>query len=314
MRIGIDCRKIFDFGIGTYVRGLVRGLAEIEAPEEYVLFAPSSAIDRLPSRFERIAVDIPNYTIRELFAFRRFRLDLFHAPDINVPFVGCPTVVTIHDLIRLHYPPRNPIARAYVNVMTKRALRSTILTVSEASRREIGRENVYVTPNGIDERFFAPHDTSRGDYFLFVGNDKPHKNVARLLEAAKGLRLVLVGGAFAGGRGFVSDDELLQLYRGAIALVMPSLEEGFGLPAAEAMACGTPVIVSTTPALVEVTDDAALHVDPLSVGAIRDAMLRVRDDAALREELSVKGRERARRYTWRRCAELTRAAYLAASG
>lgn len=305
MRIGIDCRKIFDFGIGTYVRGLVRGLAEIEAPEEYVLFAPKRA--ELPERFERVDCEIPNYTIRELFAFRDRRLDLFHAPDINVPFVRCPTIVTIHDLIRLHHPPRNPIARGYVRFMTARALRNSpvILTVSEASRREIAHRNVVVTPNGIDARFFEPHDTPRDDYFLFVGNDKPHKNVARLREAARGSRLILVGGF-----GFVSDDKLLELYRGAIAVVLPSLEEGFGLPAAEAMACGTPVIVSNTPALVELTGDAALHVDPLSVDAIREAMLRVRDDATLRDELARKGRERARAFTWRRCAELTRAAYL----
>jgi len=316
VRIGIDCRKIFDFGIGTYVRGLVRGLAEIEAAEDYVLFAPSRAIDALPPRFERIAVDIPSYTIRELFAFRSHRLDLFHAPDINVPFVDCPTAVTIHDLIRLHYPPRNPIARAYVRFMTKRALRNSavVLTVSETSRRQIDAPNVVVTPNGIDARFFEPHDTPRGDYFLFAGNDKPHKNVARLVEAARGLPLVLAGGDFPGGRGFVSDDALLALYRGALALVLPSLEEGFGLPAAEAMACGTPVIVSNTPALVELTGDAALHVDPQSIDSIREAMLRVRDDAALRESLSAKGRERARMFTWRRCAELTREAYLAAAG
>jgi glycosyltransferase involved in cell wall biosynthesis len=314
MRIGIDCRKLFDFGIGTYVRGLVRGLAELDAPEEYVLFAPSRALEQLPARFERIAIDVPNYTIRELFAFRGARLDLFHAPDINVPFVGCPTVVTIHDLIRLHYPPPNPIARAYVRFMTRRALANSrvLLTVSEASRREIDAPNVVVTPNGIDERFFAPHDTPRGDYFLFVGNDKPHKNVARLIEAARELRLVLAGGAFTGGLGFVSDEKLLALYRGAIALVMPSLEEGFGLPAAEAMACGTPVITSNAPALVEVTGDAALHVEATSVDAIRNAMLRVRDDETLRDQLARRGRERARQFTWRRCAELTREAYLAA--
>lgn len=321
MRIAIDCRKIFDFGIGTYVRGLVRGLDEIEAPEEYVLFAPSRAVDSLPARFERVASDVPNYSIRELFAFRRQSLDLFHAPDINVPHLDCPTAVTLHDLIRVHYPPRNPIARVYVASMTARAmLRSrVILTVSEASRREIDAPNVVVTPNGIDARFFEPHDTPRGDYFLFVGNDKPHKNVDRLVEASRGMRLIVAGGAFARfpdveRRGFVSDEELLGLYRGALAVVLPSLEEGFGLPAAEAMACGTPVIVSTTPALVELTGDAALHVDPRSIDAIREAMLRVRDDAALRESLSQKGRERARPFTWRRCAELTRSAYLTAAG
>lgn len=328
MRIGIDCRKVRDFGIGTYIRGLTHALAELDGPEEYVLFAPPSAIDLLPARFERIAVDAPNYSVREMFAFRRMDLDLFHAPDINVPFLRCPTVVTLHDLIRLHYPPRNPVARAYVSTMTRRAMRTsrTVLTVSNAARAAIEHRfpnaSVAVTPNGIDEAFFAPHDTPRGEDFLFVGNDKPHKNVDRLVRAFQRLggrhRLVLAGGKFERfsgierieRRGFVSEDELIALYRGALALLLPSLEEGFGLPAAEAMACGTPVIVSDTPALRELTGDAAIAVDPLSDDAIHDAMQRVAGDEALRTDLGRRGRDRARQFTWRRCAERTRAAYL----
>jgi glycosyltransferase involved in cell wall biosynthesis len=154
---------------------------------------------------------------------------------------------------------------------------------------------------------------SAGDYFLYVGNDKAHKNVGTLVEAAKraDVRLVLAGASFKeyGGRGFVSEDELSELYANAIALVMPSDEEGFGLPAAEAMAHGTAVITSRAPALVELTGDAAVHVDARDAGALAEAMLRVARDASLRAQLGARGLERARELTWKRCAEGTREAY-----
>lgn len=144
-------------------------------------------------------------------------------------------------------------------------------------------------------------------YFLFVGNDKPHKNLGTLVEAharmKRDVELRITGSA-----NFVSDDELRALYRGAVALVMPSADEGFGLPAAEAMACGTPVITSRAPALVEITGDAALHVDA-EPRALAAAMERLLDDEELRAAMSLRGRERARSFTWTRCAELTRAAY-----
>jgi glycosyltransferase involved in cell wall biosynthesis len=114
-------------------------------------------------------------------------------------------------------------------------------------------------------------------------------------------------------RGFVSEDELSSLYRNAIALVMPSLEEGFGLPAAEAMAHGTAVITSNAPALVEVTGDAALHVDARDASALAAAMIRVARDGDLRVMLGAKGIERARHFTWTRCAEITGDAYRTAA-
>lgn len=325
MRIGIDCRKIADFGIGTYVRGLVRGLAEIGAPEKYVLFVPRP-MPELP--FEQIVVDAPTYSLRELpvlgRAIARARLDLFHSPDLMLPWTSVPCVVTLHDVIRSHYPPRNPAARLYVGVMTPRALQKSVrvLTVSEAAKRAIletfdcDPAKIVVTPNGVDPIFFEDGPRAEGRYFLFVGNDKPHKNVERLVEASRRVagsssRLVLVGGDFSRypdvvAPGFVSNEELAALYRGAVALVMPSLEEGFGLPVVEAMAAGTPVIASDIPALREVTAGHALHVDPYSVDAIANAMRNV-----TREHVAA-ARERAKQFTWRRCAELTREVYLCA--
>lgn len=335
MRIGIDARKLADFGIGTYIRGLLHGLAELgDGDERYVVFAPESARALVPAGFEHVALDAPHYSLRELVvmgrAAERARLDLFHAPHYVVPVTRVPLVVTIHDLIHLHQPQTNPFAPLYARTMLRRAVRrgKRVLTVSEAVGRELAAElhatNVTVAPNGIEHEVFRP-DGPRGDgrYFLFAGNDKPHKNVARLVEAFTrlrrgGVQLVLAGGDFHRytsvdgviAAGFLETPaELAALMRGAIALVQPSLEEGFGLPAAEAMACGTAVITSNAASLVEVTADAALHAEATNVDALTAAMQRVLDDDELRASLGARGVLRARSFTWTRCAEITREVY-----
>ena len=328
MRIGIDCRKIADFGIGTYVRGLVGALAELGGEEEYVLFMPDRQ-DCLSSTFAQVTVRAPNYSIRELVvlarAIAKAKLDVFHSPHFVLPWTSCPSIATIHDVIPVRFPPPQPGGSLYYSVMLRRALRKSVevLTVSEAAKEAIvdafpcDPSKIAVTPNGIDAIFFerGPAATDLGAYFLYVGNDKPHKNVGALIEsfrALDGASLVLVGAGFERYRGvpgvvttgFVTIDRLAELYRGALALVMPSLEEGFGLPVAEAMACGTPVIASDIPSLREVAGDAALLTEDYS-----GAMRRVMADASLHADLGARGRVRAARFTWRRCAELTREAY-----
>jgi len=321
MRVGIDCRKIDDFGIGTYIRGLLTAMAGVE----YVAFGPHD-LD-LPAGIEHVMVDAPKYSIRELFRVGRgVKIDLFHAPHYVVPFVDVPFVVTIHDLIHLRH--RNPLARIYARRMIGRAVRKSrrVITVSETVRGQIASEfghveKIAVTPNGADHlRSFASLRMREHPYFVFVGNDKPHKNVDRLVEASsriQGAQLILVGGGFERFRdraiiaGFVSREELASLYGGAIALVQPSIEEGFGLPALEAMTCGTAVITSNAPALIEITGDAALHVDARSIDDIANAMTRVMHDGSMRAAMIARGLDRAKNFTWRRCADLTREIYIA---
>jgi glycosyltransferase involved in cell wall biosynthesis len=325
MRVVIDGRKISDYGIGTYIRGLLRGLQELGTDDEYIVLAPENARELIP--FEHVVADAPKYSLREIVAIgaavRRLRADVFHAPHYVIPVTSTPTVVTVHDLIHLHL--RNPVKRAYAWTMLRRAARQTVVTVTHAMKHEIestlGARDVIVTPNGVDPRFTPQGRRAPGQYFLFVGNDKPHKNVATLVAAYETMKssprsdLVLAGAPFSQYRtratlaGFVDDDELAALYRGAIALVIPSIEEGFGLPAVEAMACGTPVITSNAPALVEITGDAALHVDARDATAIGNAMIRIANDEALRGELASRAIARARQFTWKSCAENTREAY-----
>jgi glycosyltransferase involved in cell wall biosynthesis len=330
MRIGIDARKIADFGIGTYIRELLRELAM--GDDAYVAFAPERLAHLLPAGVEHVVADAPHYSIRELLmvgsAVNRARLDLFHAPHYVVPFTSVPFVVTVHDLIHLRNP--NPVARLYARQMIGRAIRRSrrVLTVSETVKREIvstfgcADDHVAVTPNGVRTPFSEDGPVAEGRYFLYVGNDKPHKNVDVLVDAfskVENASLVLTGAAFERFKprervvvsGFVGDAELAALYRGAIALVMPSRKEGFGLPALEAMASGCAVITSNAPALVEITGEAALHVEA-DAASLAAAMTRIASDETLRAALASRGMARAKDFTWSRCAELTRGAFRAA--
>src|SRR5437764_3106241 len=192
MRVVIDGRKIADYGIGTYIRGLLRGLQELGTNDEYIVLAPESARELIP--FEHVVADAPKYSLREIVAIgaavRRLRADVFHAPHYVVPLTSTPTVVTIHDLIHLHL--RNPVKRAYAWTMLRRAARQTVLTVTHAMKHEIestlGARDVIVTPNGVDPRFTPKGRRAPGQYFLFVGNDKPHKNVATLVAAYEAVK------------------------------------------------------------------------------------------------------------------------------
>jgi glycosyltransferase involved in cell wall biosynthesis len=174
-------------------------------------------------------------------------------------------------------------------------------------------------------------------YFLFIGTLQPRKNLERLLtafdrvaERRPDLLLALVGAggwqperlarALAGVRardrvrllGYVPDDDLPPLLSGSLGLAFPSLYEGFGLPALEAMACATPVLTSNTSSLPEVVGDAGLLVDPLDVDAITAGLIRLADDAELRRDLARRGLVRAADFTWERAAEQTLAVLRAA--
>lgn len=347
MRIGIDCRKIADYGIGTYIRGLLSGFESLAAPETFVLFGPPAIDALVPGalRAERVVVDAPHYSVRELMvvgiAARRAALDVFHAPHYVVPYAGTPVVVTIHDLIHLRLRYRNPLQPLYARRMIRRAVRTSaaVLTVSESVRGEIEREfpsargKVEAIPNGVLPPFSA--EPRPGDaailagcglapraYFLYVGNDKPHKRLDLLVDAWRmvrpqmaDVRLALAGAAaerHAAEKavvraGRVPDDALAALYRGALAVVQPSDLEGFGLPVVEAMASGTPVICSDIPPLREVAAGVARFFERGDAASLARAMRSIREADPMR--LAEAGLRRAADFTWERAAERTLAVY-----
>jgi glycosyltransferase involved in cell wall biosynthesis len=160
-------------------------------------------------------------------------------------------------------------------------------------------------------------------YVLLLGSMAKHKNVDVVLEQAQGLDaagidIVVVGGAssifsagvseFQGSNvhhvGYVSDDDLAALYKGALCSAFPSNTEGFGIPSLEAMARGCPVISSNAASLVEVGGDAVLYVDPGDGDSWREAIIGLSQNEALRQTMAAQGRKRAAAFSWSRSAQL----------
>ena len=212
VRIAIDARKLHDFGVGTYIRNLIRHLARLDDQTEYVLLCgreDCSLTDQLGKNFRTVQENSPPYSVTEQLRIPlrlyRERIDLFHAPHyVLPPLTPCRSIVTIHDCVHLMFPQYLPNRLAHTYALaafwaaTRRSTR--ILTVSEASKRDILRffkvppEKVTVIPNAIDERFrIAPAEEEivrvreryqlSDRFVLYAGNVKPHKNLERLLDA-----------------------------------------------------------------------------------------------------------------------------------
>jgi glycosyltransferase involved in cell wall biosynthesis len=223
-----------------------------------------------------------------------------------------PFAVTLHDLALVRHPELFPrwhrlSGRAGLGPVARAANR--VLAVSEFTKREavellgVPEENVTVIGNAVEPLFSPSGSGTRGEYVLAVGTLEPRKNLRRIADAAArvGAELRVVGARGWGGVetpgwvGEVSDEELASLYRGARALVFPSLYEGFGLPVLEAMASGTPVVTSRGGATEEVAGGAAILVDPLDVEAIAAG---IEEADRRRDELRNLGLERAKAFTW----------------
>jgi glycosyltransferase involved in cell wall biosynthesis len=213
--------------------------------------------------------------------------DVLHCPTYYAPLrPRVPTVVTVHDLAVLRNPEWFPAwTRAYAPRVVPTMIRAAtrVIAVSEFTAREteellgVPRERIRVVPNGVEPVFAREGPSAEGDYVLAVGTLEPRKNLQRTIAAAKriGVELRVVGeqgwGRVDPGvawQGRVGDEELARLYRGARCLVYPSHYEGFGIPVAESLACGTPVVTSRGSAMEEVAGDAAVLVDPLDVDSI----------------------------------------------
>jgi glycosyltransferase involved in cell wall biosynthesis len=274
--------------------------------------------------------------VRFAAALWQDRPDVTFVPAHTLPFVfPGRAVVTVHDLGFKMFPQAHPARqRAYLDLTTRfsAARAAVILADSQATAADLSRfygtapAKIRTVYPGVDAPVMGDRQAVADKYrlppryFLFIGTLQPRKNIARLVAAYQQWRaahpadetaLVLVGGkgwlydpAWAEGQlgvhliGYIDEQDKGALLSGALALVFPSLYEGFGFPVIEAMWCGAPVIASRTSSLPELVGEAGLLVDPLAVESITAALSRLTDEAGLRESLIERGRAQARRFSW----------------
>jgi glycosyltransferase involved in cell wall biosynthesis len=364
--VGIDARKLKDFGIGSYIRNMLEAIARRPESEDYrfrvyARRADRDAVPALPPHFAVAEEDSPGYSLAELTSFawrlRRDRLDLFHATHyVLPPFTRARAVVTIHDIIHLLYPQflPNRIAYLYARLMIRRALQraARIITVSYNSKRDlvdyfsVAPSRIEVIYNGVSPRFSPEIASGQRDaaakryglkrpYLLFLGGEKPHKNVQNVVRAFAEARrqtsmphvLVLAGPMPANPArlealisaldlrehivrtGVVPEEDLPAIYAGADVFVYPTLYEGFGLPVIEAMACGTPVLTSSTSALQEVAGGYAYLADPMDIDAIARGIVTLTTDQKIRSDYRELGLKRSLDFSWDKAAERTLEVY-----
>lgn len=296
---------------------------------------------RLPA-YPALLIRLGIHARRE-WVFRRLakEYDLYHEAGFfpfSVPR-HVKTVFTLHDLSVIRFPEHHPRERVlnYRLLLQRRCRRvNHFLTVSHFSKEEMGicleipTDEITVTHEAHEQSIFHPRTdreikdllSFRGlpeRYFLFVGSGDPRKNLDVIPQALKRARLempLLV----AGWQGwtkkgdwdnvifldYVSDDDLARLYSGALAMVLPSSYEGFGLPLLEAMACGCPVVTTREASLPEVAGDGAMYMNgPRDADDLAGILTHLVENPGLRQRLVDRGLAQAARFSWGQTAEQT---------
>lgn len=347
----IDARWLYT-GLGAYTGQLVRALHELADFPVALITLPEHR-DRLAAYSGKIALSSARlYSAREqidvLRAARDY--DVLHVPHYNVPVLRRGTLlVTIHDLNHLLDPTmgRTLKSRIYARPMLRHIAQRAdhIFTQSEYSKRKIVEhlgerpDKITVTYTGVPPHIYPePRDESLtrtnrsfrfdGHYLLFVGNLKPHKNLAGLLKAFSILiqrgkidhKLLIIGddrqwrsvlmrqanelrlGGSVVFAGNVTDEQVRIGYSGADLTIVPSFEEGLGLPAVESMACGTPVVCSNTASLPEVAGDAAEYFSPVDARSIASVCENVLLGRERWLQMQEAGYAQAAKFHWRECA------------
>ena len=306
MKVGVDVSPLVQTRAGTarHVNGLLGALAGRDVDVTPLAFGGAGRAATVARDTWWYYAGLPRSALG---------LDVLHCTTFRGPLrSSVPFTVTLHDLGLVRHPELFPrwhrlSGRAGIARVARAADR--VLAVSEFTKREavellgVPAERVTVIGNAVDPVFTPDGPSAEGDYVLAVGTLEPRKNLRRVAEAASriGAELRVVGARGWGGvdtpgwLGEVPDEELAALYRGARVVAFPSLYEGFGLPVLEAMASGAPVVTSTGGATEEVAGGAAVLVDPLDVGSIAAGL---EEAAARRDELSIRGLERASAYSW----------------
>ena len=359
MKIGIDARFWMESGVGRYIRNLVIVLQRLDKNNSYYIFCPSSDYEKVKKvvtavNFTVVKVDIPWHSFKEQFGYpsflAKYNLDLMHFPYFSLPiFYRGKFVVTIHDLILHHYSSGKastlplPVYKLKIlgykivmDIAARRAKR--IIAVSEATKKEIvkhlgqSRDKISVTYEGVDKEIKSITKEKSTDYFLYVGNTYPHKNLNTLLFAFSALQDTKTKLFIVGKKDYfqaqlkdkakneyrnpnivfyenVDDKELAWLYENALALVSPSYMEGFGLPLVEAMGHRCVVLASDIPSAREICKDGAIYFDPKKRDDLAQKMQDVLSRKLSLEGYRKKGLARAQDFTWEKMGEETLKVY-----
>ena len=264
--------------------------------------------------------------------YQNLKSQLLFSPIPEAPlYTNCRFIVTAFDMIPLRFPNRLSPLTTYHKYYTPEVFKQAehIICISESTANDITQfyqiPSHKITPILLagDNSHFQFLNLPTRNYFLYVGRQDPYKNLQRLITAFSALphrndyELWLAGpydqrysplleiqtqelgiSHLVKFLNYVSYDELPIIINQAIALVFPSLWEGFGLPVLEAMACGTPVITSNISSLPEVAGDAAILINPYNPGEITAAMTTIINDSETRKQLSEKGLKRANQFSW----------------
>jgi len=256
---------------------------------------------------------------------------VFFTPGFNSPFLFIKrSIITVHDLNHVDIKGNDSfLKKLYYDFILKRGCKKSlaILTVSEFSKRrivdwaEVDESKITVVGNGVSDKYSREGEVFEPgyEYILCVSNRKKHKNEERLIIAYAKAKSEIDAKLLISGKssaeicnlaeeygikddviftGFIDEEDLPKYYRGAAALVMPSLYEGFGLPLIEAMASGIPTLSSNTTSLVEVSGNCSLLFDPENIDEMAKAIVTVISDVNLRNDLISKGIIRAKDFTW----------------
>ncbi|MFZ4665469.1 MAG: glycosyltransferase family 4 protein [Prochlorotrichaceae cyanobacterium] len=271
--------------------------------------------------------------------YQKFQGNLLFCPIPEAPlFTNCKTIVMVHDLIPLRFPHRqSPLSWYFRYGVPEVVAQAThIVCNSESTAADVMKfcgipsQRITPIPLAYNPDRFRPLNLPRQNYFLYLGRSDPHKNLRRVIEAFSKIASIVEGELWIGGSSdrrytpglkrlvkerqisdrvifldYIPEADLPILLNQALALVFPSLWEGFGLPVLEAMACGTPVITSNQSALPEVAGDAALLVDPYSIETIAAAMKSIARNPDLWQQLSTAGLAQANRFSWEKTGEQT---------
>jgi len=355
-------------GIGRYVSNLARCLPGLLLPGETLqLITPAACAESEPAWLsaarQHPAVSLlpaaaSPFSLRQQWEIPRLLrasgAHRYHSPYCLMPYrPGMPTIVTVYDVIALRFPATVSLrARLLFRLASDWALRAATqtLTISQATQKDFshyfGRAAAasQAIPLAADERYCPqpPEETARvrqkyalpPAFALYLGINKPHKNLLRLVEAWKEAAppqaVLAIGGAWdrrypearqaAAGiesihfLGPLPEADLPGLYAAARLFIFPSLYEGFGLPVLEALACGAPVACARASSLPEVAGEAALYFDPWDGGQIALAIQRAWTDERLRAALTTHGLQQARRFSWERTARATLEVYRQVAG